>query len=235
MRYSGMYGMTHRLALLAPALLLALLVPIGIAQAMQEESGGNDANIESSVNATEQMILVNKISVIDEKISKTNNTAMITSLENQKDALLEELFDNISHILLDELIILENAVIGQQGRAAFNIDGFHNGCNGEKQPFNIFGNIFSGQTRFWFSHHFPSALSVGTLPNCLSADWDEYLQVRVQDVFTGKGCKGNFRVSNIASDHFQCTMPIQGVVSIRITANYEGHHTLGGQKIVLVF
>ncbi|RNJ79688.1 MAG: hypothetical protein D9C04_04125 [Nitrosopumilus sp. B06] len=180
-------------------------------------------NIEPMIDVAEQLLLIDKLYAIEKQISISANSTNIDILESQKQSVLKELFDNVSHVPTTLTTIHDDVV---QGGAVgdslrFDLAGKYVGCNGSKRTYNAHGFLNSGGNWFRVSHYYPSTISIGTSPNCYGDDWSS-LYIKLQNTLTGRGCENTFDVSNSGSNWFRCTAPIGELFWIaQIKGNYD--------------
>lgn len=207
--------------ILFASLIIAMVLPF---------SGMNTVYAEESLEE-KQTKLLDKLTVIEEKIINTYSEKKIQKLEAQKQLIFEELFNNAGEP--NNKITKYSSEISEEytnisGTSNFNINGSHKGCDDANETWNFKGTMTGGSSWVSIQQAFPIQLTSGIAPSCSSWNWENNVYLEMRDLFdTDKGCRGNLITAPVTSYSVNCQTPIQGLWIVKVTADYEFNQVSG--------
>ena len=124
------------------------------------------ANAEQSLEE-KQKELVERVQELDDQIAKTWNPSEREKLESERQLLLKEIMDNVSHVPTSKADVKNNANDGwTMASSQYNINITKKGCDNVNQLANIAGVMTAGSQWFTMYHYYPSIISEGSSPFC---------------------------------------------------------------------
>jgi len=192
-------------------------------------SGMGMVHAEESLKE-KQMSLLDRLEVIEEKITYTDSEKKIQRLEAQKQLILEKLFNNAgeSNNEITKQLSKNSKDVGIDGNSDFYINGSHKGCDDINETWNYRGTMTSGSGWVSIEQNYPSQLTSGSAPDCSSWDWESNVYLEMRDLFNlDNGCQGNLITAPVTSYWINCQTPIQGFWIVKVTANYEFNQVSG--------